>query len=161
MIRKVLMTTLLISLCTGFSIVGRAFVVTANAMVNECAQVYDPNKLIGDFGGSVHCYTGQKTTCTSVYMAPSSKLITVRVRADTNNPSCVSAFYTPDPNKFQQPWGIIAQPIKADVGTKYATVYLEEQVAGVWQVRKALTVVLCIEEEFSIEPLTGCSSVRQ
>jgi hypothetical protein len=161
MIRKMILTTLLISLCMGFSIAGRVFVVAANAVVNECPQTYDPNLLVGDFGGSVHCYTGQKTTCTSVYFVPTSKLALVRVRADVGVPSWVTVFSNPDPNKFQQPWGVVVQPTKVDVGVHYVTVFLDQQIDGVWKTERAMTVVLCVEEEFIIEPLTGCSSVRQ
>jgi hypothetical protein len=160
-LNKVLLAIILISFCLTASLPGRIFVVVAKAALNECPQTPDPNLLIGEWGGSVHCYLGQTTTCDSIFMCPTSKLSTTRLRLAADAPTWVSLNWDTDPNKFQHDWHIELKPVsRSEIGMRYVTVYMEQLLNGSWQTEKALTVVLCIEEEFVIEPLTGCSAGR-
>lgn len=156
-----ILTIILISFCIGVFLPGRTFLVAAQAAINECSQTYDVNQIIGDFGGSVHCYIGQVTTCNSLFMCPTSKLPNLRLRVADNAPTWTSLVYSADPNTFQHDWHIVLKPVvKTDAGTHYATILLEQFINGGWQVEQSLTVVLCVEPEFVIEPLAGCSAGR-
>lgn len=155
-IRKALLVTVLASLFLGVSVAGRTFVLVAQGVINECSQTYDPNLIIGDLGGTIHCYTGQTAACGAYYYVPIPKVATTRIRLANGTPGFVSLEIKLDPNSVKQEWKIVVQPTRFDTGMKYVLVLLEQLVDGAWQTEEEMTVVLCIEKEFTIEPLTGC-----
>lgn len=148
--------TLLVSMFLGLSVAGRTFILVAQGVINECPQTYDPNLIIGDLGGTIHCYTGQTASCGSFFYVPKSKLATTTMRLANGSPGFVTLEMNVDSNQIKQQWILNVRPTKSDVGMKYVQVLLEQLVDGAWQTEEEMTVVLCIEKEFVIEPLTGC-----